>query len=730
MEANLQANLAFYLTGKQQPEQLDEIGKLKLRPALFAGYRDLTRLRYDFPLVLIDATDGRCVESLCALVDGILDKVAKGADGERIRKNVLRLEQEIRVLVEKGNDGRIRRFSELWDEAAAPLAKKDKLFADSLVRARANLKTDGEVIGCNAQSADRLLGHAWSLTQRQRASHFNTDLKRVLLKLSDILQADYINSDEGKTAENLKHAFGSGPLDSFNFDAMSKILKKVRVHDNLPKRRRQRILKLIDELQAQRFFPVDDHDDSLKTSAPYSFAFDSCADALKAYRERLPEAIALAKAIAIAELEISGEYSEARHDALFESFGENGLDAEELAIFPDYLVRLNATALSGPEQSTLTEVLSADLPFKILVQTDDILEKSPIEKSHLTFLLRSKQLARMAMGMGIFVLQCPAASLYTLRQAMQRGLNYGGTALFSVFSGDSPNTTGNNVTPYLVGAAACESRLFPAFCFNPAAGRNWAARFSFADNAQLDQDWPQHELVYQDERYQSIRQTTPFTLADFVSLDARYSRHFARVPKAKWNDQLVPAAEVIASESRGQIETVPYLMMVDANNTLQKVIVDERIIREARRCRLMWNSLQELGGIHNSHAERLLAEARQAWEASVVSPANAQAPAPDAAATASVDTAAAKAETERAPDEAYIETARCSTCNECIQFNGKMFAYDANQQAYIADINAGTYAQLVEAAENCQVAIIHPGKPRNPNEPGLDDLLKRAEAFA
>jgi ferredoxin len=111
------------------------------------------------------------------------------------------------------------------------------------------------------------------------------------------------------------------------------------------------------------------------------------------------------------------------------------------------------------------------------------------------------------------------------------------------------------------------------------------------------------------------------------------------------------------------------------------------------------------------------------------------APAPAAAATAT--TAAAPAATApavveepaRSPDEAYIETARCSTCNECTQLNGKMFAYDANQQAYIADINAGTYADLVQAAENCQVAIIHPGKPRNPDEPGLEALLERAQPF-
>ena len=58
-----------------------------------------------------------------------------------------------------------------------------------------------------------------------------------------------------------------------------------------------------------------------------------------------------------------------------------------------------------------------------------------------------------------------------------------------------------------------------------------------------------------------------------------------------------------------------------------------------------------------------------------------------------------------------------------------MFAYDENKQAYIADLSAGTYRELVEAAEGCQVAIIHPGAPRDPAEPGLDELLERAAAF-
>jgi hypothetical protein len=58
-----------------------------------------------------------------------------------------------------------------------------------------------------------------------------------------------------------------------------------------------------------------------------------------------------------------------------------------------------------------------------------------------------------------------------------------------------------------------------------------------------------------------------------------------------------------------------------------------------------------------------------------------------------------------------------------------MFGYDERKQAFIKDLKAGTYRQLVEAAESCQVAIIHPGAPINPNEPDLQALLARAEPF-
>ena len=241
-----------------------------------------------------------------------------------------------------------------------------------------------------------------------------------------------------------------------------------------------------------------------------------------------------------------------------------------------------------------------------------------------------------------------------------------------------------------------------------------------------------------------MRGDIAFTYADFAMCDSRNAAHFAVVPRERWTAAMVPAAEWLGLPEREAAERVPYLLAVDDKDVLHRVIVDTRMMQATRRCLLLWHRLQEHGGIHDSHAERLLAREKAAWEtqksaeidairksAAAAAPAGAEAaPAVAAAAGAPASAEAAAAPEEKvASDDPWIETARCPSCNECQLINPQMFVYNDNKQAYIKDANAGTFRQLVEAAETCQVAIIHPGKPRNPNEPGLDELIKRAEPF-
>jgi ferredoxin len=290
---------------------------------------------------------------------------------------------------------------------------------------------------------------------------------------------------------------------------------------------------------------------------------------------------------------------------------------------------------------------------------------------------------------------------------------------------------------YLAAASAMQSRAFPAFSYDPGRGADSASRFSLENNPQPDLDWPVEFLTYADQDLQAVTEELAFTFVDFLLADRRHSRHFAVVPRAHWGEGLISARQWLESPPADAATGLPYVLAVDDADLLCRVVVDERMMRAAQRCRETWHRLQELGGIHDARAEALLAREKALWEQARAVEAAALAPAAIPAAPGDqppvvavvADTATAEDGAAPNPDVAYIETLRCSSCNECTLASPKMFAYDQNKQAYIVDLKAGSYRQLVEAAESCQVSVIHPGKPWNPDEPGLDELIERARPF-
>jgi ferredoxin len=741
MAAKFQDQLVFHMTGRRQGEGLEPLGTERMRPALFAGYRDLTRLRHDYPVVLLRSgqADGFAA-SLTLLVNRILEELApRGIEGERLRKHVLRLERDIRTRLARGESGEL---SELWEQAAARLeSPQDESVAKVLALARHALKVDGELADCDERLPARFLTHSWRHVQAQKAALFHGHLDQLQRKLSDILRAAYVHSEAGQRPAALRAAVGGMHADDFDFGAMSRLVAKNAPKDELPASRRRRIEWALAVLKAQRFHPS-----RLGGGEPvHEFLFDNVAAAVSAYRERLPQVVELVKAIAVAELESRNGYVEADHDPFFEAYGEGSLDAEDLSLFPDYLVCIPADRNDAPENAGLMDTLSSGLPVKVVVQVTDLLEEASLGTGHFAFGVRSARLATTAMGLGgMFVLQSAASDLYRLRHRVEGGMGCRGPALFSIFAG-APAAAGD-LPRYLTAAAAMESRAFPAFVYDAAAGDNWATRFSLESNRNPETDWPVEPFEYADEALQRQRIEVAFTYADFAMCDRRNAQHFAVVPRDRWTTSMAPAAQWLALSERDAAERVPYLLAVDADDVLHRVIVDVRMMQATRRCLLLWHRLQEHAGIHDSHAERLLARERAAWEAQkneeieairkaaaatagTAAPAAEAAPAAAGAPAAPAGEAAPAAEEKVSSDEPWIETARCPSCNECQLINPQMFGYNDNKQAFIKDVNAGTYRQLVEAAEACQVAIIHPGKPKNPNEPGLDELIKRAEPF-
>ncbi len=231
MVAKFQDQLVFHMTGKRAGDGLAPIDIGALRPALLAGYRDLSRLRYDFPLVLPEAAGADYVHSLSGIVGALIaDLAPRGLEGERMRKHVLRLERELRVMVAAGATGDL---SELWAIAAQKLGTDaDETVGKVLAQAGDALKQDGLVVDCDAALPARFVTQAWRHTQARKGQEFRALVDSLMRKLSDIRRAAFARSAAGQQPKALAASIGSGHADVFDFAVMSKLVVR-----GAPKRR-------------------------------------------------------------------------------------------------------------------------------------------------------------------------------------------------------------------------------------------------------------------------------------------------------------------------------------------------------------------------------------------------------------------------------------------------------------------------------------------------------------
>jgi hypothetical protein len=737
MEMKTEANelIAFHLTGERPKAAGNDPAKLNMCPALLSGYRDLTKLRYDYPLALIDDGSDRPLKPLSGIFNEILQvKAPRGISGERMRKTLLSLEREIRAVAVGERPGSL---SELWSKAADNLlsqkglsSERKRELEEDLAAARSVLHAEtgsAQVVCCDENAAATIIAHTWRMIREKRDLRARRELREVIVKLSDILKNDYMRSNEARRPGALEATVGGSFQGELDFEVMSKTLPEVREEDLLPKKRRERVEFAISVLESQRFFGLG------RDKGGHSFEAESCTEALGQFRKRLPEMVDFVKAIRIAELEIANAYRAESHDRFFERFDEDSLSAEDVGLFPSYLVWMSDERYDDANKAALVEILSSDLPIKIFFQTGEVFKRCSITNGAGAFSGWNLGLANMAMSLGAaFVLQTTSSNLYQVSRSISEGMTYQGSALFSVFSGSEAKNP--NLPLYLVSASAMQSRAFPTLVYRPQNGNDWASRFSVDANPQPERIWPVTGFSYQDENAQSMSEELVFTLVDYLATDSRFADGFLSVPRSAWCEQMIPLGAYLQDDPVKNRGKVPYILMVGEDNALHRVIVSRAVTEAAKRYARSWRNLQELGGIGNSHALKLLDEERRIWEEEkqkeidglLGQPVD-QGPADAAQAPADAEGAAEVEEVSS--DVAYIETVRCSTCNECTNRNGKMFMYNENKQAYIADLEAGTYRELVEAAEVCQLAIIHPGKPWNPDEPNLEELIKRAQPF-
>lgn len=779
--------LGFHLYGRR-PDSGQASSEPPSIPALLYRYGDLSRVRHDYPICLNELDPEKSVRPLSQIVDDLLSDVAgEGDAAEIMRRNIYRLESVMRSVTERESG---QPLSLVWDRAATSLEstlkltgeKKDQ-FENHLSTVRDALDIDGDLISCSAQTASQVFTTLMMSQWRERAETWREELTTLITSLNDILLADFERSDEAMSPEHLSDSLGTNKAD-LDTSALSAILSHRRHAEPLPDLRRKRIENALEILRMLQ--PVFERTAGEDATPPFKVdqVMRDCGSAVREHERRFGIMLAFFSAIRIARLETSNGYREAVHDPFFERFDRTCLTEEEFSLCPPVLAHLTSDALVDKEAQSLLDMLGRGLPVKILVTLDDVCGTRTDEPSVSAHW--AARLSSVAMALNhVYVLQTPVSNFSALRAGFLNGLRYDGPALFSVFTGDRQTPRG--FSTYLVAAAAAESRLFPIFEFNPANGESLAERMDVSGNPQSEVDWPEDSFRYRTDEDEEKTADLQFTIADFLFLDSRLGRHFWSVPPEKWHEDMVPFAEYIESGSEKASTKIPYLLVVDDMRMLTRVVVTRDVVSAALGGRTFWRNLQESGGINNSFANNIVAEEKERLEAEkkqeidaieqryvaqleqdigeltreiiqriasrlildgesgtvmptpATPPADAPAVVEPAAANGgeaeAVETAPAEDEDDEDDDIAtlddpYIDTPLCTTCNECTQLNAQMFAYNDNKQAFIKEATAGPFQDLVRAAELCPVKIIHPGKPKNPDEADLDEWQKRAAPFA
>jgi len=714
-------------------------------PAAFAGYRELAAVRYDFPLVLWERGAAKVVQPLAGVLD---DLIAATAEAERdgVRSLLFGLEREIKRFTATS---RYAQLSELWAcaadtlvAAAAEGAERERRAA-LLRAARASLGADGTVIECRADTARSVFAHAWDRLQADQVERERTSLERLTSGIEDILAADRALSPQAISPAALSASLGDQHAGGIDFEKLAAVLRTSKFHRPLAAARRRRLRQVLKVIKSELALLARGAGNGSRRRSTRRLATTcgSCEEALALFQSEIDRMVGLLRAVRIARLEIDNRYREERHDAFFESFGPDQLTSEERRALPPVLVYLDGDAIQPGDQSALLDILAADLPIKVMIEVTRIPAGRLSASGPAAVGGWLERFAGMATTLeGTFVMQAAVSHLPALAADLVAGLGFEGPALFAIYT--CPREPREDLAPYLLAAAAVESRAFPCFVSDPARGVRWAERFSIAHNPDPESEWPVHHIEFEHGDGRADAQDSAFTMVDFLACDPRFGGHFVPVGADSWHPDMIPVADYLRLGKAAAAAKVPYVLILDAGGGLRRAIVRRGPVSAVRRCMARWHSLQELAGIDNSHVRRALALERQRLEAEFESEKQALRAAVPQATPEETDpasapladegaplTTAAPAPAERDPDQAWIETEMCTACNDCVDRNNLMFGYNEAKQAYIADLHAGSYRELIEAAENCPVCIIHPGKPWDLAEPGIDELMARAAAL-
>ena len=778
----------FHLLG--EAEGVAPVGAAAL-PALLAPYADPERVRTDYPLVVQTGAAGPIARPLS---DALAAAAGAFADARILKDNLRRLERAVRDATRGDGGPMLLQpvlaaaGAAMVEAMALPPAGAVQLTTD-LEALISSFSQDTLLLGLGPYTAVYLFVLAAHHEAAPLRAALAGRLERVLGRLEALITVERSKDPAAHDAGALEVGVGRVGASLLSPTALAAVLGRPRGGTQMAPERRRRLEEILGVLKA--WSAAEDptaivlHDGALDQEAKR--LSDGCVverrdDPGRAVVQRFDEEAARwatrYRALRVAELEVSGRWDEAHHAPWMKSFDWEAFSRDELMAMPPVLALVSASEVAEEDFLPVSRALTSGRPVKLMVHTEPLGDPRGDGDAASGFRL---ELGYLGVGhREAFVLQSSVARASHLVQGLGAALACARGALL-VLDGAATQGPAPALGRWLYASAAVEGRAHPLFWYAPEAGGSWAARLILGDNPQPESDWVRHALACQDQSGAPRTLDVDFTFADCALLDQGLAQHFARIPFECPEDDLVPLAEWLALAEEDVARKVPFIW-IDVDGQLWRAVVTRRLAWVARDRHGFWRLLRELGGVKNAHVEaavaatsaaaaseteRLLAErdaalaealevarrdaAREAMErltavlldfdagplAMASSPrpakaakgeavveAKAEAPAPAAPKVEAVKPAAPDAQ------EPWVDSPLCTSCNDCVAMNPALFVYDGNKQVRIGDPRAGTFAQLVKAAEACPAKCIHPGTPMNVDEPGLADLLPRAARFS
>ena len=617
------------------------------------------------------------------------------------------------------------------------------------------------------------------------------NVARLASQLREMLDLDTSHSPKGRAASSLSPTLGGVTGVFLDAEALSAVLPEHRGSQHLGKERRARMSDALEALEA--YLSRDPTDDAPRViyregvfkaeeipHTAYRFEHAQPASAALGVFEGLAaEMEALFRATRVARLEIEGDYDSVRHDDAIASLTWSSFSEEEVRAIPQVIVLETVAGFGGPALASFSDLLRSGRPIQVLV-VEELLEDLGSASAELMSRYHAG-LAYLAVAhREAFVARTTPAHPKQLCESLHRA----GKTLRPALVLTSIPSRDAVIDSALELAAAFHARAAPVYTYDPDAGESWADCFDLSDNPDPDRVWPRIAIG------RDVAEDTEatVTLADVMAMDLRYRSHFRVLPPDAWSDEQIEIATFIESWAESSDHRVPFIWIEDSEGRKQRAIVTREVALFCRDRARAWRVLQEVAGTDSEYVRRAVREARRtaedetrealdaakarhedeieelrmraaseavdrlvgvltgsgapvplgdlgSWDAAPppTSPKALDTPKP-AESEAEDDTPAQAAEAAvddeiAGFDDPYIDSALCTTCNECTNLNGMLFKYNDNKQAEIADPAAGTFEQLVMAAEKCPVRCIHPGVPRAGDETATDEMIARAAPF-